>query len=400
MELPIIETFYKLNQRYNQNDLDDNNNSDNISEDNINNNIINSSNNIFLNKFYSTKFIPRIYKVLKLSNRLYKTKDNCYDNMETKNDDIDEDIITNKIKSNRDINLIKKNNKIKRILSKRNNDNLNNINKKIKIIKSSDNLYLNRNTKTNIHMNSNEINFNISNIDELTKLKKQKDEDKTILPITSKILEHKKIYTLDNHGMKDILKYRNEINKELTKKKTLDYKLDNKKYHEHYIFFNNCFFKKNSWNNNLLKNILPKNINYILKERELQKIAKINSQLSQEKEKNDKIKIKNKFNIFRNLSNSHDNSYSFFNSEINHFYNNYKNNNCKLILFKRNENINKDNNKIHFNKLHKNISYNYNLNIPHKKNQNNCNKKNALIKNISYDSMINVNSLFTMKNYN
>ena len=405
MKLPKIETFYKLNQSYEKNDS--NNKIQSPIEENLNNNIINSSNKLFFSKCYSTKFIPKILSSLKLShNTIKNNKENIFDNFEINKDDIDNNY---KINSYRDLNLSEKYNKIQSISPQMKNNmkiNINLVNKKIKIIKSCDNLFVNKNFNTNDNIDKNRNKMNIlieKEISDNINKKNEKDEDKTILPFSSKILKNKNINSININGLKfkDFINNRYEINNELTKKKAIDYNLDkNKGYHEHYIFFNNSFLGKNSWKNNLLKNILPKNINYILKERELQKIAKINSQLSQEKEKNDKIKIKNKFNIFRNLSNSHDNSYSFFNSEINHFYNNYKNNNCKLILFKRNENINKDNNKIHFNKLHKNISYNYNLNIPHKKNQNNCNKKNALIKNISYDLMINVNSLFTMKNYN
>ena len=77
------------------------------------------------------------------------------------------------------------------------------------------------------------------------KLKNEKDEDKTILQFPSKILNHKRINSFNIHqfNYSDLLTYKNEIKKELTKKKAINYKFDNEKFHEHHIFFNNSFIK-------------------------------------------------------------------------------------------------------------------------------------------------------------
>ena len=399
MELPKIETFYKLNLSYNHNDSDNKNQSH--IDDNLTNNRINSSNKIFLSNYYSTKYIPRNLTSLKLSKNILKSnRENCLDNFEIYKYDIENNNRLNKINSYRELHLSEKYNKIKSISTKMKeniSNSMNLINKKIKIIKSSDNLYVNKNFNTNNNIIRNRNRINILFEKQLNEKNKEgeKDEDKTILP--PKILKKKKNTDSNVNGFKytNIIINRNEINKDLKKKKTIDNGYNNnKKYHEHYIFFNNSFLSNDSWKNNILKNILPKNINYILKEEELKKIAKNNVLSNQEREKNDTIKIKKKFNIFRNIyiNNNRD---SFFNSEINHFLNKYKNNN-KLILSRRNEIINKKN--INSTKIPKNIVYNFCS--PIKKSQTGGHMNNSLIKNISYDSMINVNSLFNIKNYN
>ena len=405
MKLPKIETFYKLNQSYEKNDS--NNKIQSPIEENLNNNIINSSNKLFLSKCYSTKFIPKILSSLKLShNTIKNNKENIFDNFEINKDDIDNNY---KINSYRDLNLSEKYNKIQSISPQMKNNmkiNINLVNKKIKIIKSCDNLFVNKNFNTNDNIDKNRNKMNIlieKEISDNINKKNEKDEDKTILPFSSKILKNKNINSININGLKykDFINNRYEINNELTKKKAIDYNLDkNKGYHEHYIFFNNSFLGKNSWKNNLLKNILPKNINYILKEEKLKKMAKFNhisNQEKEKKEKNEKNKFKKKY-IFRNKYNNNRNS--FFNSEINNFINNYKNNN-KIILSKRDENIKK--NHIIFTKIPKNI-FNNNIHTSKKiiqnSNFNSNNINNNLIKNVSYDSMINVNSLFNIKNYN
>ena len=372
MKLPKIETFYKLKQ----NELDKSNNSKIIPEEKYNNNykIISSSNNKFDNIYYPTKYIPRILTALKLSDNYFKIKDNFlnWNFSEIKKEN--KDIFSKEIKSYRRMLLPKKYNKIKCISSKmkKNNDfKISKINKKINIIKSSDNLFLNNDINTN-NNNLNGVNSlldnKFQNSIQLQENKnpnkdKEKDEDKTILPFSTKILNQKKMNILNIRGFKysDIIYYRNEGNKELIKKKTFEHNtFDNKKYHEHYIFFNNSFIRNNSWKNHVLKNILQKNLNIMFKEKNLKKNAINNAQLSQElekKNKKEKNKLK-KFNIFRNIYN---NNYinSFFNSEINNFYNNYKNRNDKFSLSKRNDIINKNSNIINFTRIHNNIIYNF-----------------------------------------
>jgi len=395
MILPKIETFYKLNQNCELNRTDKNS-SDIISQENLNIDKINSSDKIFFNNYYSTKYAPRLLTSLKIPTHYFiQQEEYSCKNLKVKEED--KKFIFDNINSYREIKLPKSSKNI--INNSIDNNNNNKNNKKIIIIKSSDNLYLNQKVNT---INANNKKYLLGNkslvIKQLNekktkKLKNEKDEDKTILQFPSKILNHKRINSFNIHqfNYSDLLTYKNEIKKELTKRKAINYKFDNEKFHEHHIFFNNSFIKNNSWNNNILKGVLPKNINYILKEEELKKIAKNYSQSIQEKEKIDKNKNK-KYNSFRNINNSNDNS--FFNSEINNFYNNYKNNKVPLSIKKGN--IIK--NKIYYSKNPKN--FNFNFNSPNKKNQNPQNVNFGLIKNKSYDSMIKVNSLFNIKSYN
>ena len=274
MKLPTIKTFYKINKRYNPNESDKNTNSQIFPEDNSNNNKINSSNNIFLYKFYSTKYTLHRINSLKLSNS-FETKQNSF-KLEIKKEDNDNDLSQKKINSYRYISLPDKYNKLKyinNIIKYKDKNTLNKINKKIKLIKSVDNLlYLNNNFNTNNKTNNtNQINLlftnkSLININELIgnknskslkNIKNEKDEDKTILPFSSKILNQNKVnhYNLNIKGIKysDFTNESKEINKDLIKKKTLDYKIDNKKYHEHHIIFNYSFIKNYRWNNKLLK---------------------------------------------------------------------------------------------------------------------------------------------------
>ena len=96
MELPKIETFYKLNLSYNHNDSDNKNQSH--IDDNLTNNRINSSNKIFLSNYYSTKYIPRNLTSLKLSKNILKSnRENCLDNFEIYKYDIENNNRLNKI---------------------------------------------------------------------------------------------------------------------------------------------------------------------------------------------------------------------------------------------------------------------------------------------------------------
>ena len=394
MKLPKIETFYKINKEDNQNKLLNDKNSNMINQDNLNNNIINSSNKIFFNIYHSTKYTPRIFSSLKFSKNFLDEEIFC-NNFEIKKD---EKKSLNRISSYKDIKISEKFNGINNISSEIKKEI--NKDKKIKLIKNPNNLPINNNFNTinnskGIKILVEDKSINTSELYEShnKSLNIEKDEDKTILPNSSKILNHKKLNALNFRKIKysDILNYRYEINKDSIKK--MDSKGDNKKFHEYYLLFNNNFYiKNNSWKNNILKNILPKNIQYILKGEELKKISKINAQISQEREKNDK---KNKkINIFRNI-NRINHSNSFFNSDINNFYKNYKNNiNNKIAISSKKENSNQ--NKIIFTKIQKNIiSDCYTPNI-----KNHQNSSSGLIKSKSNDLMVNVNCLYNIKKYN
>ena len=199
MKLPKIETFYKLNQSYEKNDS--NNKIQSPIEENLNNNIINSSNKLFLSKCYSTKFIPKILSSLKLShNTIKNNKENIFDNFEINKDDIDNNY---KINSYRDLNISERYNKIQSISPQMKNNmkiNINLVNKKIKIIKSCDNLFVNKNFNTNDNIDKNRNKMNIlieKEISDNINKKNEKDEDKTILPFSSKILKNKNINSIN-----------------------------------------------------------------------------------------------------------------------------------------------------------------------------------------------------------
>ena len=387
MKLPKIKTFLKLNKSYKQN----NKNPSLFFSENLDNNKQNSSNK--KNNNFSTKEIPAHFNGLKISDRLFdieKINKNADNGNET-----DRQIIQSKnINSYKDMNLPKEENIIENILQKKDNK----IKRKIHIIKSSHNLFVNRIFDTNSLGNEKE---NIFKINENGNC--EKDEDKTIVPIYSKIINHikrNKINNIKRINYSRIINYEEESNKEnLNKKSDNLNKSDKQKFHEHHIFFNNCFFGNNSWNNNLLKNILPKNIKSIFKEEELKKIAKNNIQSILEKEKADKIKLKNrnKSNIFRNVNNNYYFD-SFFNSDINNFYNNYKNNSIKVennknFLSNRREHI--DKNKIYYSsKMQKNLIF-----TP-KKTRNKYNIKTGIAKNSSCDlTTVNARSLYFMKSF-
>ena len=394
MKLPKIETFYKINKEDNQNKLLNDKNSNMINPDNLNNNIINSSNKIFFNIYHSTKYTPKIFSSLKFSKNFLDEEIFC-NNFEIKKD---EKKSLNRISSYKDIKISEKFNGINNISSEIKKEI--NKDKKIKLIKNPNNLPINNNFNTINNSKGIKILVEDKSINTIElyenhnkSLNIEKDEDKTILPNSSKILNHKKLNALNFRKIKysDILNYRYEINKDSIKK--MDSKGENKKFHEYYLLFNNNFYiKNNSWKNNILKNILPKNIQYILKGEELKKISKINAQISQEKEKNDK---KNKkINIFRNI-NRINHSNSFFNSDINNFYKNYKNNiNNKIAISSKKENSNQ--NKIIFTKIQKNIiSDCYTPNI-----KNHQISNSGLIKSKSNELMVNVNCLYNIKKYN
>ena len=409
MKLPKIKTLYQLNQNNNnQNESSSLKiiNSYLISPKNSNNiNNANTSNKIFFKKFNSTKFIPKLLTTLKISNHFLGIEEKP--NKELEEDNKESNKIYKKINSYREINLPEKEYRINNINSDMKKNNLYKLNKKLKIIKSSDNLLLSNNNDDNNIINENEINnillnnksIIVNQNDNDKNENNEKDEDKTILSFPSNILklEHRNNYTIRKLKYADLMNSKTELNKDTSKKKIINYNFDNKKFHDHYIFFNNSFIKKNSWNNHLLKNLLPKNINYILKEEEFKKISKNNNmQNNLEKEKN---KSKNKkLNKFRNMYNNYYCN-SFFNSEINNFCKYYKNNNNNFFKISSlsSKNDKKIKNKIYLEKMPKNNFYNYC--IPNKRYNENRNVNTNFTKNNTYD-LIYINSLFHMKSYN
>ena len=387
MKLPRIKTFLKLNKSYRQN----NKNSYLFFPENFDNKKQNSYNKNKNN--YSTKNIPILFKGLKISDRLFDIE-NINKNADNGNETDHKIIQSKNINSYKDIKFPNEENKLENISPKEDNK----IKRKIHIIKSSHNLFVNRIFDTNSLGNEKENAFKINENGNY-----EKDEDKTIVPIYSKILNHikrNKINNIKQSNYSRIMNYEEESNKEKLNKKSDNLnKSDKLNFHEYHIFFNNCFFGNNSWNNNLLKNILPKNIKSIFKEEELKKIAKNNIQLILEKEKLEKIKIRirKKSNIFRNANNNNHFD-SFFNSNINNFYNKYKNNFIKVennnnFLSNRREYRDK-NKKLYSSKIHKNLIF-----TP-KKTRNKHSIKNGISKNSSCDlTTMNAKSLYFMKSF-
>jgi hypothetical protein len=221
-----------------------------------------SSNHIFFKKCHSTNDAPKILHTIKFSSQIT-------------NEILDTDESTNKKINNKKYNnaLLRNMNSYRRILLPEDNLRLNNLhlkfkkkysdkmNKNINLVKSSDNLFLQNNSNNNdINISSEKIkkfidkSIIVNQNDSNKKIKNENDEDKTVLPFSTNILRY-------NHSIENHKYIENEKRKDTSKK---NIKFDNKKYHEHYISFNNSFMKKNSWNNHVLKSLLPKNINYTI----------------------------------------------------------------------------------------------------------------------------------------
>ena len=158
---------------------------------------------------------------------------------------------------------------------------------------------------------------------------------------------------------KSIKKYKDKdkliyISQEIKNKLNFSSVNKDNKIHEYNIKFNNAFWKNISWNNNILKNIFKRSLNKG-KEKNEEKENSINckNMKSFDKEK-DKDKEKKNLRIFKNINNDYINSY--FYSEINNFYNNYKNN--KIILSKLEKKNMSNNKKIYTSPFNENIYYN------------------------------------------
>ena len=383
MKLPKIEGIYNLNQSLKQNNYNKPFNLPVFLQENLNNNI-NMSNIEISNNNNSSKIIPRIFSDLEITEQQFDTEENLNKNINNENKDksISSKNINSYInipfsKKSKSINFTPSLNRKKTIIPK----------KKINIINSSDNLFINKNIDDN-----NEIKILLNNNIKKNKdlnLNNEKDEDKTILPFSSKILNFKQKYknNIKRYNFSDISNFQNEINKDNSRKKLIYNRNSNEKYHEHYIFFNNCYFRNNSWKNNLLKNLLPN-----LKERGIKKSIK--DKQKKEKIHKKKFKFRNDFDVNKRLYNNYQIN-SFFNNEINNFYNNYINNNKDILPIKK-EKGNTIEIKINHTKNSKNIFSNSfsPFKIMNKKNLN-----SSLMRNLSKDLTINIGSLYNIKNY-
>ena len=163
---------------------------------------------------------------------------------------------------------------------------------------------------------------------------------------------------------------------------------NSKQIHNYNIKFNNSFLKNINWNNNILKKLLKE------KKFKINLGAIKNFKLRNQKESSDKEKEKKNPITFKSY-NEIDSSY--FNSEINDFYNNCKYKNKKLILSMKKHDTIKSNQRIFLDRFNDNINNNF---IPsyngHKQLPKNENKGNILLyeKNKSNSSNVSFNSKY------
>ena len=158
---------------------------------------------------------------------------------------------------------------------------------------------------------------------------------------------------------------------------------NSKQIHNYNIKFNNSFLKNINWNNNILKKLLKE------KKFKINLGAIKNFKLRNQKESSDKEKEKKNPITFKSY-NEIDSSY--FNSEINDFYNNCKYKNNKLILsLMKERNINKSK-KVYLSIFNENIYNNY---CAFNMNQKNLNPK---IYNLSSEKTIKKNRIISCNN--
>ena len=273
-------------------------------------------------------------------------------NLRKKNLDEESKIIPNNsyMKSNRDNTINQK--KIK--IMKR--ANINNNKNHIYLI-NSDNI-----NEINTNNNYNDSIFTENRFQTLINgrssfINNRNENDKLNLPIVPKIL--KNFERKNRLNQSDII---NNRNNKIKKEKYVRYifssikdKTKSKQLHEYNIKFNNSLLNNINWKNNILRRILKNkkikiNMEAIKKYKFRNKKVLIDKEKEKEKEKKNQI-------IFKSINNESDNSY--FNSEINNFYNNCKYKNNKLILsLMRKRNINKSK-RIYLSRFNENIYYNY-----------------------------------------
>ena len=311
-------------------------------------------------------------------------------NLRKKNLDEESKIIPNNsyMKSNRDNTINQK--KIK--IMKR--ANINNNKNHIYLI-NSDNI-----NEINTNNNYNDSIFTENRFQTLINgrssfINNRNENDKLNLPIVPKIL--KNFERKNRLNQSDII---NNRNNKIKKEKYVRYifssikdKTKSKQLHEYNIKFNNSLLNNINWKNNILRRILKNkkikiNMEAIKKYKFRNKKVLIDKEKEKEKEKKNQI-------IFKSINNESDNSY--FNSEINNFYNNCKYKNKKLILsIKKSESIS-SNQRIFLDRFNDNVNNNYIPSlIEHKKIPNNENKGNILLyeKNKSNSSNVSFNSKY------
>ena len=218
-----------------------------------------------------------------------------------------------------------------------NSENLNELNSQN--IYYNDSLNSDNRIETSLNIKRYNINDNIETI-------------KLSLPLIRKIKKNNKGTNTINQS--DFLNKRhNKIIREHSIKiikSSFEEKKNNKQIHNYNIKFNNSLLKNINWNNNILKKILKNKKSKI----NIEKIK--NFKFRNKKEILDKeIEKKNSF-VFKSYN---ENGSSYFNREINNFYNNckYKNNKLKLSLMKE-RNINKSQ-RIYMSIFNENIYNNF-----------------------------------------
>ena len=272
----------------------------------------------------------------------------------------------------------------------------------------------NNNTKDMINLDSNnnyDRNTRFSDKDSqmlnsISSILNSKNDNNLILPTGSKILLMKNereiklsksniINKIDNNKNDKGIDVKNNI------KNPFNNIYDNtniNKFHEYDIKFHNSFFKNVNWNNNILKKMLQeKNMKINLDSINNNKYMKRNDTM-------DKVKEKKNQNVLKNINNNKNYINSYFNSDINKFYNNckYKNNKLILSLLKnRKKNAGIKNYLSRFND--NNIYHNYcTCNIVNNEKPRNENKRNTISyeheQNYSSGSSLKASSILCLKN--
>ena len=207
-----------------------------------------------------------------------------------------------------------------------------------------------------------------------------RNNKKLILPIASNKLNQ--------------LKKKNQVNEDSKKENDVKYvfngvkdKIIKNNFHEYDIKFKNSFLRNINWNNNVLKKIF-RNKKIILN-------MEVIKNFKMKKKNESKEKETKELSVLKNINNFYDNSY--FNSEINNFYNKCKYKNKKLILsMKRTDSIN-SHNRIYLDRFNDFRNNNFIPSfIEHKNILKNENKRNSLLyeKNKSNSSNVSFNSKY------
>ena len=287
----------------------------------------------------------------------------------------------------------------------RNNTKLNRV-QTIKVTNNNLNNVINLDSNNNIDRNTRYSDKDSQTmLNSISSIMNNKNENKLILPTASKITIMKSekeiklsksniINKIDTNKNDKGIKIRNNIKYLFNNNSD---KKDNNKFHEYDIKFHNSFYRNVNWNNNILKKILEeKNMKINLDIIKKCNYKKINDAKEKEKKKKNQHELKNINN--KGYVNS------YFNSDINNFYNKCKYKNNKLILTlmkKRNQNSGIKNYLSRFND--NNLYRNYcAYNIVNNEKQRNENKGNTLSfeheYNYSSATSLRGNSILGLKN--